>query len=77
MTIISELCEANKTKQLAPEIQDVCLLLLQIVVMALHLEFCVIQICGIRPVLGYAETFAKELRLLLRGNILATTLTSL
>ncbi|GFP89006.1 nucleoporin nup188 homolog [Phtheirospermum japonicum] len=66
--IITELCEANKTKQLAPEIQGVCLLLLQVTVMALYLEFCVIQICGIRPVLGHVETFSKELRLLIRAT---------
>ncbi|KAK6136598.1 hypothetical protein DH2020_029631 [Rehmannia glutinosa] len=68
IAIITELCEANKTKQLAPEIQEVCLLLLQITVMALYLEFCVIQICGIRPVLGHVETFSKELRLLIRAT---------
>ncbi|KAL0383983.1 UNVERIFIED_CONTAM: hypothetical protein Sradi_2792600 [Sesamum radiatum] len=69
IAIITELCEANKMKQLAPEIQEVCLLLLQITVMALYLEFCVIQICGIRPVLGHVETFSKEFRLLVRGNV--------
>ncbi|KAL0422870.1 UNVERIFIED_CONTAM: hypothetical protein Slati_3309900 [Sesamum latifolium] len=68
IAIITELCEANKMKQLAPEIQEVCLLLLQITVMALYLEFCVIQICGIRPVLGHVETFSKEFRLLVRAT---------
>lgn len=57
-------------KQVAPEVQEVCLLLLQITVMALYLEYSVIQICGIRPVLGHVETFSKELRLLIRGNII-------
>ncbi|KAG8368145.1 hypothetical protein BUALT_Bualt15G0014600 [Buddleja alternifolia] len=70
IAIITELCEANKMKQIAPEIQEVCLSLLQITVMSLYLEFCVIQICGIRPVLGHVETFSKELRLLIRGNVL-------
>ncbi|KAK4437676.1 hypothetical protein Salat_0101600 [Sesamum alatum] len=68
IAIITELCEANKMKQLAPEIKEVCLLLLQITVMALYLEFCVIQICGIRPVLGHTETFSKEFRLLVRAT---------
>ncbi|XP_011088558.1 uncharacterized protein LOC105169752 [Sesamum indicum] len=68
IAIITELCEANKMKQLAPEIQEACLLLLQITVMALYLEFCVIQICGIRPVLGHVETFSKEFRLLIRAT---------
>ncbi|KAL6545953.1 hypothetical protein OROGR_009827 [Orobanche gracilis] len=66
IAIIAELCEANKTKPIEPEVQDVCLLLLQITVMALYLEFCVIQVCGIRPVLGHVETFSKEIRLLIR-----------
>ncbi|GER50288.1 hypothetical protein STAS_27578 [Striga asiatica] len=57
-----------QTKQLAPEVQEVCLLLLQITVMALYLEFCVIQVCGIRPVLGHVETFSKEIRLLIRAT---------
>ncbi|KAK4401435.1 hypothetical protein Sango_0884200 [Sesamum angolense] len=68
IAVITELCEANKMKQLAPEIKEVCLLLLQITVMALYLEFCVIQICGIRPVLGHVETFSKEFRLLIRAT---------
>ncbi|KAL6517393.1 hypothetical protein OROMI_033094 [Orobanche minor] len=68
IAIITELCEANKTKRIEPEVQDVCLLLLQITVMALYLEFCVIQICGIRPVLGHVETFSNELRLLIRAT---------
>uniref|UniRef100_M1BZT5 Uncharacterized protein n=2 Tax=Solanum tuberosum TaxID=4113 RepID=M1BZT5_SOLTU len=28
--------------------------------MALYLEFCVIQICGMRPVHGHVEDFSKE-----------------
>ncbi|KAL3843385.1 hypothetical protein ACJIZ3_000788 [Penstemon smallii] len=68
IAIITELCEANKMKQIAPEMQNVTLLLLEIIVMALYLEFCVIQICGIRPVLGHVETFSKELRLLIRAT---------
>ncbi|KAL3621352.1 hypothetical protein CASFOL_036264 [Castilleja foliolosa] len=68
IAITTELCEANKTKELAPELLSVCLLLLQVTVMALYLEFCVIQICGIRPILGHVETFSKELRLLIRAT---------
>jgi nuclear pore complex protein Nup188 len=36
--------------------------------MALYLELCVLQICGIRPVLGRVEDFSKEVKLLLKGN---------
>ncbi|XP_047941076.1 uncharacterized protein LOC125188339 isoform X2 [Salvia hispanica] len=68
IAIITELCEANKTKQVASEIKEVCTLLLQVTVMALYLEYSVIQICGIRPVLGHVETFSKELRLLIRAT---------
>ncbi|XP_016496025.2 uncharacterized protein LOC107815035 isoform X1 [Nicotiana tabacum] len=60
ISIITELCEANKLKQVTSEIQGVCILLLQITVMALYLEFCVIQICGMRPVHGRVEDFSKE-----------------
>ncbi|KAL1554389.1 hypothetical protein AAHA92_14953 [Salvia divinorum] len=68
IAIVTELCEANKTKQVVPEIKEVCMLLLQVTVMALYLEYSVIQICGIRPVLGHVETFSKELRLLIRAT---------
>ncbi|KAL3515020.1 hypothetical protein ACH5RR_021922 [Cinchona calisaya] len=66
--IVTELCEANKSKLVTPAIQDICQLLLQISVMSLHLELCVIQICGMRPVLGRAEDFLKEFRLLIRAT---------
>lgn len=68
LAIVIELCEANKLKQLNPEIQGLCLLLLQIMEMALNLELCVLQICGIRPVLGRVEDFSKEVKLLIKGN---------
>ncbi|KAA8536011.1 hypothetical protein F0562_028489 [Nyssa sinensis] len=68
IAIITELCEANKLKQVPSEIQGVCMLLLQITEMALYLEFCVSQICGIRPVLGRVEDFLKELKLLMRAT---------
>lgn len=66
--IVHELCEAKKSKQVPSEIQSVCIILLQITEMALYLEFCVSQICGIRPVLGRVEDFAKEIRLLISGR---------
>lgn len=68
IAVVTELSEANKMKQVAPEVQEVCLLLLQVTVMSLYLEYSVIQICGIRPVLGRVETFSKELRLLIRAT---------
>ncbi|XP_073292764.1 uncharacterized protein [Primulina huaijiensis] len=68
ISIVTELCTACKTKPLTQEIQNTCSLMLQITVMALHLEYCVIQICGIRPVLGHVETFSKELQLLIRAT---------
>ncbi|CAA3029292.1 Hypothetical predicted protein [Olea europaea subsp. europaea] len=55
-------------KQLTSEIRNACLLLMQITIMALYLEFCVVQICGMRPVLGHIENFSKELRLLMRAT---------
>lgn len=68
IAIVTELCEANKLKKIEPEVQSTCLLLLQIMEMALYLEQCVSQICGIRPVLGRVEDFSKEVVLLIRGN---------
>ncbi|KAF8406575.1 hypothetical protein HHK36_008663 [Tetracentron sinense] len=64
--IVTELCEANKSKQIQPEIHRVCFLLLQIMEKALYLEFCVSQTCGIRPVLGRVEDFSNRIKLLLR-----------
>ncbi|XP_057456711.1 uncharacterized protein LOC130747712 [Lotus japonicus] len=59
--IVAELCQANKLRE-SPETQNVCKLLLQILEMALYLELCVLQICGIRPVLGRVEDFSKGAR---------------
>ncbi|XP_011046730.1 PREDICTED: uncharacterized protein LOC105141252 isoform X1 [Populus euphratica] len=67
VAIVSELCGSNKSKHMNPEIKSVCLLLLQIMEMALYLELCVFQICGIRPVLGRVEDFSKEVKLLLKA----------
>ncbi|KAM7257446.1 hypothetical protein ACFE04_013187 [Oxalis oulophora] len=60
VAIVTELCEANKQKQINPEVQHVCLMLLQIMDMALYLELCVLQMCGLRPVLGRVEDFSKQ-----------------
>ncbi|VFQ67820.1 unnamed protein product [Cuscuta campestris] len=67
ISIVAELCEGNTLKRVSPEEQGVCVLLVQITVMALYLEFCVIQICGMRPVLGHMEDFSKEINLLIRA----------
>ncbi|KAJ6671502.1 NUCLEOPORIN NUP188-like protein [Salix viminalis] len=67
VAIVSELCGSSKSKDMNPEIKSVCLLLLQIMEMALYLELYVLQICGIRPVLGRVEDFSKELKLLLKA----------
>lgn len=67
IAIVTEVCETNKSKQIQPDTQSVCLLLLNIVEMALYLEHCVSQICGIRPVLGRVEDFSKQMRYLVRG----------
>ncbi|GAB4838483.1 hypothetical protein Ancab_028027 [Ancistrocladus abbreviatus] len=64
--IVTDICEANKSKQMQQETQDLCLLLLEVSDMALYLEFCVWKIYGIRPVLGRVEDFAKEVKSLLR-----------
>lgn len=67
-SIVTELCEANRLKQIHSEVQSVCLLLIQILEMALYLELCVLQICGIRPVLGRVDDFSKEVKLLLNAT---------
>jgi len=69
ITIIAELCQANKLMD-SLEIKNVCNLLSQILEMALQLELCVLQICGIRPVLGRVEDFSKEAKSLFSGNII-------
>ncbi|XVF00933.1 hypothetical protein REPUB_Repub04eG0044900 [Reevesia pubescens] len=68
IAIVTELCETNRLKQIHSEIQRVCLLLLQTMEMALYLELCVLQICGIRPVLGRVEDFSKEVKLLIKAT---------
>ncbi|XVE48907.1 hypothetical protein DITRI_Ditri01bG0039400 [Diplodiscus trichospermus] len=68
IAIVSELCETNRLKQIHSEIQRLCLLLLETTEMALHLELCVLHICGIRPVLGRVEDFSKEVKLLMKAT---------
>lgn len=68
IAIVTEICDANKIKLIQPEIQSLCLLLLQIMEMSLYLELCVSQICGIRPVLGHVEGFSKEVKLLIKAT---------
>ncbi|KAI9127540.1 hypothetical protein K1719_000533 [Acacia pycnantha] len=63
IAIVTELCEANKPR-VSPQIQNLCFLLLHIIEMALQLELCVLQICGIRPVLGRVDDFSKEIKTL-------------
>jgi len=68
-SVVTEVCEANRSKQMQQETQDVCRLLFRILEMTLYLEFCVSQICGLRPVLGRVEDFSKALRALVIGKI--------
>ncbi|XP_056698928.1 uncharacterized protein [Spinacia oleracea] len=68
IAIVTEVCETDKSKQIQPNTQAVCLLLLKIVEMALYLEHCVSQICGIRPVMGRVEDFSKQMRFLVRAT---------
>lgn len=68
ISIVTELGEANKAKQMNPETRSISLLLLQIMEMALYLELCVLQICGIRPVLGRVEDFSKEVKPFVTGQ---------
>lgn len=68
MAIICELCDTNKSNHIDNiDVQNFCCLLLQIMEMTLYLEHCVVQICGIRPVLGRVEEFSREVKLLLKG----------
>ncbi|KAK1321643.1 hypothetical protein QJS10_CPA03g02213 [Acorus calamus] len=66
--IVTEVCAANKSKTIQHETQDVCVLLLQILEMSLYIEFCVSQICGIRPVSGRIEDFSKEIKQLMQAT---------
>ncbi|KAL8234414.1 hypothetical protein R6Q59_020514 [Mikania micrantha] len=61
IAVVRELCEANR---MTSEVKSVCILLLQITEKSLYLEFCVSQVCGIRPVMGRIEDFSKEIKLL-------------
>ncbi|KAI3804009.1 hypothetical protein L1987_32177 [Smallanthus sonchifolius] len=65
IAVVRELCEANR---MTSEIKGVCILLLQITEKCLYLEFCVSQVCGIRPVMGRIEDFSKEIKLLFEAT---------
>ncbi|XP_060667351.1 uncharacterized protein LOC132799469 isoform X2 [Ziziphus jujuba] len=65
IAIVTELCEANKLKHIPKQVQNICCLLLQILEMALYLELCVLQICGITPVLGRVDDFSKAVKQLI------------
>lgn len=75
IAIVKELCEANK-HGVSTAVQNVCIILLQIMEMALHLELCVLQICGIRPVSGRVEDFSKEVKALFSGNVFCSSIAS-
>ena len=77
ISIISEICNAGNSRgESEPDSGLLCCLLLQILEKALYLEFCVSQICGIRPIMGRAEDFSKEVRLLTQGRVFMCSLTS-
>ena len=73
MAIICELCD-TEAKHIDIDVQNFCRLLLQIMEMTLYLEHCVVQICGIRTVLGRVEDFSREVKLLLKGKIYYCTM---
>ncbi|CAA7391364.1 unnamed protein product [Spirodela intermedia] len=64
ISIVTEICNSKVSREIQPKSQLLCQLLLQILEKALYLELCVSQSCGIRPVMGRTEDFAKEIRLL-------------
>ncbi|XP_048429710.1 uncharacterized protein LOC103966261 [Pyrus x bretschneideri] len=68
ITIVTELCVVNRSNEIQIEVQSICCLLLQIMEMALHSELCVLQICGIRPVIGRVEDFSKEVKHLVKAT---------
>lgn len=76
IAIVTELCEASKLKAIEPEIQGLCVLLLQIAEKSMYLELCVSQTCGIRPVLGRVEDFSKEIKELIQGTHVNSNLTT-
>ncbi|CAN1259549.1 Nucleoporin NUP188, partial [Linum perenne] len=56
VAIICDICATNAADH---ELQSISLILIQILEMALYLELSVLQICGIRPVLGRVDDFSK------------------
>uniref|UniRef100_A0A7N0U6L0 Uncharacterized protein n=1 Tax=Kalanchoe fedtschenkoi TaxID=63787 RepID=A0A7N0U6L0_KALFE len=67
IAIVTELCKINKPHRFPTEARSLCLLLVQTMEMALYLELCVSQICGIKPVLGRVEDFSKEIKFFLKA----------
>uniref|UniRef100_A0A1D1YTL0 Nucleoporin NUP188 n=1 Tax=Anthurium amnicola TaxID=1678845 RepID=A0A1D1YTL0_9ARAE len=66
ISIIVDICLANRSREIQPESQFLCHLLLQILEKSLYLELCVSHSCGIRPVSGRIEDFSKEIKMLMR-----------
>lgn len=64
---MTELLEREKGT-VSLDVQNTCLLLLQIMEKALYLELCVSQTCGMRPVSARIEDFFKEIKALIKGN---------
>ncbi|XP_062200605.1 uncharacterized protein LOC133903312 isoform X2 [Phragmites australis] len=67
VSIVTEVFEANGSSTLNPEAERVCHLLLVILETSLHMELCVSQSCGIRPILGRSEDFCKGIKAMLQA----------
>ncbi|KAJ7967200.1 Nucleoporin protein [Quillaja saponaria] len=66
IAIVTELCEARNTK-IPLDIQNVCLGVLEKWLCAWN--SCLLQICGIRPVLGRVEDFSNEVKRLFNAEV--------
>ncbi|KAF3796399.1 Nucleoporin NUP188-like protein [Nymphaea thermarum] len=67
VSIVTELLESERAT-VSPDVQTMCLLLLQIMEKALYLELCVSQTCGMRPVSARVEDFFKEIKGLIKDR---------
>ncbi|XP_031493788.1 uncharacterized protein LOC116259924 isoform X2 [Nymphaea colorata] len=67
ISIVTELLESERAT-VSPDVQTMCLLLLQIMEKALYLELCVSQTCGMRPVSARVEDFFKEIKGLIKAS---------
>ncbi|CAN0910123.1 hypothetical protein LINGRAHAP2_LOCUS26122 [Linum grandiflorum] len=63
---VAIICDICDKKTVDPEVQSISLILIQILEMALYLELSVLQICGIRPVLGRIDDFSKGAKMLFK-----------